>query len=176
MSLSEPSKKATKSFWRSVPGIMTGIASLITAVVGLLVFLGDSDNRQGVTSVPVTGKLVTQFTSQSLSLSDAFSRYKYEFSWTNTRFGVEDEAPPPYFPLQVVSINGDSATLRYQFHKGQLKLAFSDSERSVTGQWLQDDGNGELGLIFDDSLVRAEGWWNYGARTRKYNAYLRRVD
>lgn len=54
-----PEKHGAPAFWTSLPGILTGIAAVITALVGLFALLGPGDDGADGGSVPAAERLET---------------------------------------------------------------------------------------------------------------------
>ena len=79
-------------------------------------------------------------------------------------------------PVKEVVIKDSFAILRYGHWGGDGTLSLTIGDRTLVGQWHDSEGRGEIGLIFDESFGRANGWWNYGGQTQKFNSFMRRVE
>jgi hypothetical protein len=161
-----PPRSARRNWRQTSPRLITAIGGILTAVVILVVTLyqvGVLPLKQGI--------------------HKAFDRYTYELGWSGAPIGSIDQGFMLGQVYDVKFVGKDRVTLRYkrpskdgkEDGKEEGKVEATLTGRKLVGDWSDVDGKGELELLFDESYSRAEGWWNFGGLTQKYNIFMRRV-
>jgi hypothetical protein len=113
--------------------------------------------------------------SSNQSLRQALERNKYELGWSGKAVGVPDDELFCVPLGKPVFESDDSAKISYNRADGPGEIHVTLGNRKLTGYWKDADGRGELELEFGENFARAEGWWNKGGQTKKYNAFMRQI-
>jgi hypothetical protein len=116
----EDDSKRPPSWWQTMPGVMTGIAALITALTGLLVAAHQTGLIGGSASAPArTEKAASETTSQAPSGRSAMTAAgtppmsAVEFAVPQTiSVGKDSEAKFTFMQATVEPRNAESVTLR----------------------------------------------------------------
>jgi hypothetical protein len=108
------------------------------------------------------------------SLAAALRKNRYEFGWSGDPVGTTDRRIE-YYIIESVVFDSDTFVILKYSRPGGGEVRATLHDQKLTGTWRDVDGTGELELLFDDSIARAVGWWNYGGQMQKYNIFMRRV-
>ncbi len=168
---------AKPNCWQTLPGIITAVRGLLTAIAALVVALNQvglfppSPSHSQTAARPVAGAAVQ-------SLSDILKRYTYKFGWTQNAVGsIDRDSDIRYYPVPPPQLPSDTfVVLNYRRppRNGEIRATWSDHK--LSGTWNDVDGGGELEIVFNDAYSRAMGWWNRGGQTQRYNAFMRRIQ
>lgn len=107
-------------------------------------------------------------------LREALRSNTYEIGWSNSPFGTPDRQSSTYAVVDLRFPSDDSVTFRSS-RPTTNELRATMHGRKLVGTWTDVEGSGEFELVFDESFARAEGWWNFGGQTQKYNIFVRRL-
>lgn len=107
------------------------------------------------------------------ALRQALENNPYDVGWSNTPLGTPDPTSA-YHTLVNVRFLPDDTVVFACSRPTNNEFRATLSGRRLVGTWTDVEGHGEFDLLFDEALVRAEGWWNFGGQTQKYNLFIRR--
>lgn len=106
-------------------------------------------------------------------LREALRNDTYDIGWSNTPLGTPDSRSDTFTIVDLRFVTDSTVTFRCT-RPTTNELRATLHGRKLVGTWTDVEGSGELELVFDETLARAEGWWNFGGQTQKYNLFVRR--
>jgi len=103
------------------------------------------------------------------SAAEAFSRYQseYEFGWLTPTGAIS------YSRVTGVTVEADG-NVRVELAEPSLIWGIS-GPRTLTGQWKDAGGEGELWLQFVADFSSAAGWYNNGKATPQRDVWVRQA-
>ncbi|HET9598957.1 MAG TPA: TIR domain-containing protein [Anaeromyxobacteraceae bacterium] len=106
------------------------------------------------------------------SVREALDRYNYEIGWSGAQIGTPDKG---FTRSAVTKVAWRTADLVEIELARPSYLRAAAGSHTLSGTWKDVDGHGDFSLEFVADYSRAEGWWNRGGLTQKYNMFLGRT-
>lgn len=111
--------------------------------------------------------------STVLSVKDALKYFRYRIGWNSLiRKDIK------FYDISSVSfIEPYFIKIFYKYKSGgKYYLVLSEHNKKLFGIWNDDDGKGELELVFSADYQSATGWWKYENDSRKYDLSLQKTS